>query len=145
MDKKIYKVTCFGREIEVTEKIYKASYTASESEKRRDRRRKTGRIVVDNENEKVTFVPCKEDSLDRLLENGLEIGDSTMNPELLDTRIMVKNALAILTKKEKYIILEIYYERRTEESLAREFKTTQQNIHKWKCDILAKMHKFLEK
>jgi len=145
MESKKYTITCEGKEIEVSEAVYKTSYSSAESEKRADRRKKTGKIVVDSEKETVTFMPCVEDSLDRLLEAGLEIEDPTQSPEILDTQIMVKDAFSILTKKEKYIIFELYYSRRTEKGLAREFKTSQQNIHNWKNSILLKMNKFLGK
>ncbi len=145
MESKKYKVTCEGKEIEVSEDVYKISYSSVESEKRTDRRKKTGRIIVDEHNETVTFVPCVEDSLDRLLETGLEIEDPSQNPELTDTQIMVKDALTILTKKERYIIFELYYGRRTERELAAEFGISQKNFNKRKQRILNKMHNFLEK
>ena len=145
MESKKYKVTCEGKEIEVSEDVYKISYSSVESEKRTDRRKKTGRIIVDEHNESVTFVPCVEDSLDRLLETGLEIEDPSQNPELTDTQIMVKDALTVLTKKERYIIFELYYDRRTERELAAEFGISQKNFNKRKQRILNKMHNFLEK
>ena len=145
MNDKKYIVTCEGKEVEVTEAVYKVSHTSAESEERAKRRKKTGRIIVDEHNETVTFVPCVEDSLDRLLETGLEIEDPSQNLELTDTQIMVKDALTILTKKERYIIFELYYGKRTERELAAEFGISQKNFNKRKQRILNKMHNFLEK
>ena len=48
MNDKKYIVTCEGKEVEVTEAVYKVSHTSAESEERVKRRKKTGRIIVCN-------------------------------------------------------------------------------------------------
>ena len=143
MNDKKYIVTCDGKEVEVTEDVYKLCVTEPESERRLIRKKKFGRIDVDEMNEKVTFILCREDSVDRLLEIGVEIQDTNDSIAALETAVTVNQALAQLTEKERYIIEALFYNGRNERDLAREFGISQKNVHKHKDKILAKLNKYL--
>lgn len=144
MNDKKYKVTCGGKEIEVTEEVYRLYVTEPESERRLIRKKKFGRIDVDAKNEKVSFILCREDSLERLLELGVEIEDTNDSIAALDTAVMVHQALAQLTERERYIIEALFFDGRNERDLADEFGISQKNVHKYKNKILAKLNKYLK-
>ncbi|MBO6229468.1 MAG: sigma-70 family RNA polymerase sigma factor [Ruminiclostridium sp.] len=144
MNDKKYIVTCDGKEVEVTEEIYKLCVTEPESERRLIRKKKFGRIDVDEKNEKVTFILCREDSVERLLEIGVEIEDTNDSIAALETAVTVNQALAQLTEKERYIIKALFFDGRNERDLADEFGISQKNVHKHKDKILAKLNKYLK-
>ena len=104
MNDKKYIVTCEGKDVEVTEEVYKLCVTEPESERRLIRKKKFGRIDVDEKNEKVTFILCREDSVDRLLEIGVEIEDTNDSIAALETTDAVHKALAMLIDSDRYII-----------------------------------------
>ena len=144
MNDKKYIVTCDGKEVEVTEDVYKLCVTEPESERRLIRKKKFGRIDVDEKNEKVTFILCREDSVERLLEIGVEIEDTNDSIAALETAVTVNQALAQLTEKERYIIKALFFDGRNERDLADEFGISQKNVHKHKDKILAKLNKYLK-
>ncbi|MBR5091721.1 MAG: sigma-70 family RNA polymerase sigma factor [Ruminiclostridium sp.] len=144
MNDKKYKVTCGGKEIEVTEEVYRLYVTEPESERRLIRKKKFGRIDVDAKNEKVSFILCREDSLERLLELGVEIEDTNDSIAALETAVTVHQALAQLTERERYIIEALFFDGRSERDLADEFGISQKNVHKHKNKILAKLNKYLK-
>ena len=144
MNDKKYIVTCDGKEVEVTEEIYKLCVTEPESERRLIRKKKFGRIDVDEKNEKVTFILCREDSVERLLEIGVEIEDTNDSIAALETAVTVNQALAQLTEKERYIIKALFFDGRNDRDLADEFGISQKNVHKHKDKILAKLNKYLK-
>ena len=144
MNDKKYIVTCDGKEVEVTEDVYKLCVTEPESERRLIRKKKFGRIDVDEKNEKVTFILCREDSVERLLELGVEIEDTNDSIAALETAVTVNQALAQLTEKERYIIEALFYNGRNERDLAHEFGISQKNVHKHKDKILANLNKYLK-
>ena len=145
MKNKKYTVTCEGKEIEVSEEVYRLCVTEPESERRLIRLKKFGKIDVDAENEKVSFILCREDSVDRLLEIGVELVDPNDVIEASEVSIMVKQALDILTDKERYIIDSLFFHGKTERDLAKKLNWTQNKVNYHKDRILVKMNKFLRK
>ena len=144
MEDKKYIVACEGKDVEVTEEVYRLYATEPESERRLIRKKKYGRIDVDEKNEKVTFILCREDSVERLLEIGVEIKDTNDSIAALETVVTVNQALAQLTEKERYIIEALFFNGRNERDLAHEFGISQKNVHKHKDKILAKLNKYLK-
>ena len=145
MSEKKYTVVCNGTKVEVTEAVYKLYVTDSENEERQYRWSKVSRIEIDTENEKVVFVPSREDSIDRLSELGFEFEDTSFSIDALDTAVTVEQALDQLTFDERYIIESLFYNGRSERDLANELGVTQFKIHYDKMKILSKMNKLLRK
>ena len=145
MSEKKYTVVCNETKVEVTEAVYKLYVTDSENEERQYRWSKVSRIEIDTENEKVIFVPSREDSIDRLSELGFEFEDTSFSIDALDTAITVEQALDQLTFDERYIIESLFYNGRSERDLANELGVTQFKIHYDKMKILSKMNKLLRK
>ena len=145
MSEKKYTVVCNGTKVEVTEAVYKLYVTDPENEERQYRWSKVSRIEIDTENEKVIFVPSREDSIDRLSELGFEFEDTSFSIDALDTAVTVEQALDQLTFDERYIIESLFYNGRSERELANELGVTQFKIHYDKMKILSKMNKLLRK
>ena len=145
MSEKKYTVVCNGTKVEVTEAVYKLYVTDPENEERQYRWSKVSRIEIDTENEKVIFVPSREDSIDRLSELGFEFEDTSFSIDALDTAVTVEQALDQLTFDERYIIESLFYNERSERELANELGVTQFKIHYDKMKILSKMNKLLRK
>lgn len=143
MDDKKYKVTCGGKEVEVTEEVYRLYVTEPESERRLIRKKKLGKIDVDTKNEKVSFILCREDSLERLMELGVEIEDTNDSIAALETADAVHKALARLNKSDRYIIESLFFYGYTEKDVAEKLKTSQANINQRKHKILLKLNKIM--
>lgn len=143
MDDKKYIVTCEGKDVEVTEEVYKLCVTEPESERRLIRKKKFGSIDVDEKNEKVTFVLCREDSVERLLELGVEFEDPNDSILALETKDSIHKALARLNKSDRYIIETLFFYGYTEKDVARKLKTSQANINQRKHAILLKLNKIM--
>ena len=145
MDEKKYKVTCGGKEVEVTEEVYKLCVTDLAVERRKMQRRKTGRIEVDSIKEEVHFIECKEDSIDRIIELGIEMADNSFDQEAIDTEIMLHQALESLSETERYILEGIYFRDKSECEIAAEISHNQQFVSYHKKKALHKLYEFLKK
>ena len=145
MSEKKYTVVCNGTTVEVTEAVYRLYVTDPENEERQYRWSKVSRIEIDTENEKIVFVPSREDSVDRLSELGFEFEDTRFSIEALDTAVTVEQALDKLDFNERYIIESLFYNGKTERELAAELNVSQYKINYQKNRILAKMNKLLRK
>ena len=143
MSEKKYTVVCNGTTVEVTKEVYNAYNSELRYEDRHRRTKTVSRIEIDLEKEKITFVPSREDSLDRLMEIGFEQEDTSFSTEALDTAVMVEQALEHLSFEERYIIESLFYNGKSEKELADEMQKTQQALSYHKKNILAKMNKFL--
>ncbi len=145
MSEKKYTVVVNGTKVEVTEAVYKLYVTDPDNEERQYRWSKVSRIEVDTENERVIFVPSREDSIDRLTELGFEFEDASFSIDAIDTAVMVEKALDQLSFDERYIIESLFYNGKTEQELADEYGIAQKNMHMRKIRILAKMNRILRK
>ena len=143
MDEKKYTVVCNGTKVEVTKEVYKIYVTDTENEARKLRRRKKGVIKVDSDEETIDFVDCPEDSIERIMELGIEFEDTSFSIEALDTAVMVDKALDKLSFEERYIIEALFFNDKTEQKVADELGIAQKNVHKKKVRILAKLAKLL--
>jgi len=113
-----------------------------------DLKRETIRL----EGEKVTFIPSREDSLDRLKEEeGLEFALEQKSVEDLavDTVLLeqLHMALAELTEEERQLIDEIFFsqdgEGKTEREAAESLGIHNMTLHNQKNRILAKLKKLM--
>lgn len=134
-----------GESVEVSEEVYTYLRRSDWNSDYADTKRKRERIEVDKKKETVRFIPAKEDSFDRLAEIGIEFSDNGVSiPDKTIQKIIVEQALDKLTADERYIIVNIYFNERTERELAKELGKTQQAISKSKARILFKLHEILK-
>ena len=101
------------------------------------------------ENQKVTVIPSREDSYERLAEMDIQFAGEAPGPEEQVLRHMeseqLHKALSLLSDADQYLIWQIYFEERTERDLSEELGCSQNAVNKRKQRILEKMRCFLEK
>ena len=110
---------------------------------------KSERYSIDLEKEKIHITSAREDSLDRLMENGQEFPDSSIAVEddacYLVLRESLYKSLAQLTNAERQLIQELYFKGKSERQLAEEIDVPFMTLHNRKQQILLKLLKSMKK
>ena len=109
---------------------------------------KTEKFIVDSENNKVTVIPSREDSYERLLDIGVQFEEKAPGVEEQMLRRMeaeqLHKMLSFLSADEQYLIQEIYFHERTERDFAKELGYSQNAVNKRKKRILDKLRRLME-
>ena len=133
-----------GKAVEVSDEIYEYLTTSDRQMRYCDEDRKKSDWDIDMENEKATEIPSREDSLERLTDIGKEFADLTSDfREQAIKKVMLDQALTMLSDEEYYLITQLFYLQRTERDISTEFGINQKNVNKKKHKILNKLHKLL--
>ena len=134
-----------GKAVEVSDEIHEYLTTSDRQIRYCDEDRKQSDWDIDMEKEKVTEIPSREDSFERLTDIGKEFADITSDfQELSIKKVILDQALSKLSGEEHYLITQLFYMQRTEKELADELNKTQQNINKSKRKILCKLYEILK-
>lgn len=134
-----------GKAVEVSEEIYEYLIKSDRRIRYVEEDLKRNTYIIDSENEKVTVIPKREQSLDKLMEIGMDFSEDTTDfQDSMILKIMLEKAMSNLSDEERYLITQIFYFNRTERELAQELGIKQSNINKKKHRILEKLHKLLE-
>lgn len=134
-----------GTAVEVSEELH--DYLTKSDRKIRyiEKDLKRNNYIIDSENEKVTVIPIREDSLDRLMDIGKDYPNQSSDfRQSTIEKIMLEKALEKLNEKERYLIVQLFYLGRTERELAAELHIAQQNINKTKQRILCKLYEIFQ-
>lgn len=134
-----------GKAVEVSEELH--DYLTKSDRKIRyiEKDLKRNNYIIDSENEKVTVIPSREDSLDRLMDIGNDYPNQSSDfRQSTIEKVMLEQALEKLNEKERYLIVQLFYLGRTERELAAELHIAQQNINKTKQRILCKLYEILK-
>lgn len=134
-----------GTDVEVSEELH--DYLTKSDRKIRyiEKDLKRNNYIIDSENEKVTVIPSREDSLDRLMDIGKDYPNQSSDfRQSTIEKIMLEKALEKLNEKERYLIVQLFYLGRTERELAAELHIAQQNINKTKQRILCKLYEIFQ-
>ena len=109
---------------------------------------KSEQTIIDQENQTVTIIPSREDSFERLVEQSVQFREETLSlDEWIIRRLEIEQlhkALNVLSDDERYLIIQLYFEERTEREVAEELGVYHNAVHKQKMRILAKLRKILE-
>lgn len=107
-----------------------------------EKTRKSQKVTVDNENERIIYTPSREVSLEQLSDLGQEpYADFT---ELIALKVTLEEAMSKLNDEERNLIVQLFYFDRTEKDLANELGVSQGYLNKLKKKILCKLHDFLK-
>ena len=110
---------------------------------------KSEQTIIDQENQTVTIIPSREDSFERLVEQSVQFREETLSlDEWIIRRLEIEQlhkALNVLSDDERYLIIQLYFEERTEREVEEELGVYHNAVHKQKIRILAKLRKILEK
>lgn len=106
-------------------------------------------FIVDEAQEKVYFVPSREDSLERLMESGIQFCDEGATvEELAIEEVMIEKLLAnlkFLTLEELELINALFYEGKSEREYAERLGVYHNAIHKRKKRIIKKLKYLMTK
>ncbi len=104
---------------------------------------KSEMVKVDQSEKTVTYIPSREDSLERLCEishqfavDQLSVEDAVICRQLHET---LYAALRSLAEDEQQLILQLYFYGRTERELAKLMALSHTAVHKRKARILSKL------
>lgn len=129
-----------GKAVEVSEEIYEYLVKSDRRIRYVEEDLKRNTYIIDSVNEKVTIIPKREDSLDRLTEIGKDFADSDSDfQDSLVLKIMLDESLAKLSDEERYLITQLFYLGRTERDLANELGLSQYTVNRNKHKILKKL------
>lgn len=135
-----------GTAVEVSEEIFEYLTRSDRRIRYVEKDLKRNRYIIDSEHETTKVIPKREESLDRLTEIGKEFPDSESDfQENIILKILLEQALAKLNDKDKYLIVQLFYFRRTEQDLALELKVSRRTINNRKRKILLKLRELIEK
>lgn len=129
--------------VPVTEEVYQAYYKMGRRARYLEKDVKVGRIEV--EGDKVTFINSKEDSLQRLMELGVDFEDEQLVEEIVCDKaelMILQKAMAELDRKEQELIEAIYFQNQTTREIAKQENISQPAIVKRHKKILAKLKKY---
>ena len=167
MENKKFYVTIKGKQIEVTEEVYRAYVRPIRNEQRQKRRDWKCKVVgpkgnlirCPNKCEECPYAkagkPPKGNnlSLDELKECGVEIVDESMGLEMRMVDMENKNeelkalyaAIEMLTPRQKEMVKMVYFEGKTQEEVARIFQIDGSSVRHAMARIYGALRKFLEK
>jgi DNA-directed RNA polymerase specialized sigma subunit len=131
--------------VPVSDELRKEYYKMKRRERYMEKDVKVGRIDVDMENEKVTFVPNKEDSLQRLMDLGADYADEQLVEDLVVDKAMLlilQEAMKELNRQEKELIDDLFYKEMTVRAVARKEDISHVAVMKRRDKVLAKLRKF---
>ena len=139
-----------GQYINVTDEVYEVYTKGDRKNKYFTDDLKKEKIIVNQDEEKVSFIPSREDSYERLTcECEKEFADLT---ECTEEKAMknlmiekVRDALNILSETEIKIVYGLFFEDKTGKVIAKDLNVSEMAISKRKHTILKKLKKYLEK
>ena len=144
-ENKEYYIYIKGAPYAVSREIYEYITKSDRKIKYADRDRKQERYFIDSENERISVKLSREDSLDRLMELGMDFPDTTIDIyESVTRKIMLEQALSKLDDEERNLIIQLFYFDRTEREVAAEIGVSQVYVHKLKEKILCKLYELLK-
>lgn len=110
---------------------------------------KAEQTIIDQEAQEIRVIPSREDSYERLQEeHNLPVdGQADVENAVLNRmlREQLYEAIRNLEEGEQYLIIQLFYEDKSERELAAELGISQKAVNKRRHKILEKLKKFLEK
>jgi len=138
-----------GQRVPVTEQVYFEYYRSKRRDRYYEKDIKIERAARNKNGNIIGYKPAKEDSLQRLMENGEDyvdenasVEDSVFNTFMLDK---LNEALRLLENEERKLIHALFFKKMTERECAEKFGISKTAIHARKMRIFDKLRNLLEK
>jgi len=110
---------------------------------------KVERYRIDYNKGTVTYIPSREDSFDRLLEENRQFASGAEGVEDAAVKaVMIEkmlNCLKLLDPEEQELITELFFKDKSEYQLSAETGIPRMTLHDRKVRILGKLKKFMKK
>ncbi len=109
---------------------------------------KVEKFAVDSKKQTVTFVPAREDSLNRRIDEGeqfeyaAESVEDAVTQKLMIAKMM--DCVQLLSDDEKELIVELFFQKKSQRNLCQKYGISQPAIKKRLDKILAKLKKMIE-
>ncbi|MEG1926675.1 MAG: sigma-70 family RNA polymerase sigma factor [Ruthenibacterium sp.] len=108
---------------------------------------KAERIRVDAKKQKVIFIPSREDSLERLMDEDKQFQDTAESPEDMAIKAVMiakmMECVALLSDAERELITELFFNEKSQRNLCEKYRISQPAIKKRQDKILAKLKKMM--
>lgn len=135
-----------GKEkVVVSEEIYKEYYRMQRRERYMEQDIKAGRIVVNPVGETIEYIPSKEDSINRLMDQGTDFEADQMIEDILcdkATLLILQEAMTALDEEEQELIQAIYYKNLTVREVAKKENVSHVAVVKRHKKVLDKLKKY---
>lgn len=136
-----------GMQVEVSEEVRRVYYKAKRQMKYMESDIKVGRTKIDSESGELIFIPSKEDSLDRLKDQGIVFPSEEVVEDMgiknLDLKIL-KKAMKELSVEEKELLNARYFEGLTAREIGKIKGVSHVAILKREKKILKKLKKYFQ-
>lgn len=130
-----------GEAVPVSEEVYRVYHHYERKEEYFSYDRKRGKFQQDTG----TFLPSKEDSYDRLLEQDHQFASSDVSPEdQAVSKIWMDSLARCLTQKERKLLDKLYFQDKTERQVSKELGISKSALHRRKERLLKKMKQYLD-
>lgn len=142
-----YYIALDGQAFEVSRELYEAYYKGRRKEKYFNHDLKEEHTRLNKETGKITVIPSREDSYERLLEEEKQFAEEA--EDVMETAIRavmlekLKEALHTLTDNEKAIIHALFYQEISEVELAKQLGIARTTLQSRKYKILEKLKNLL--
>ncbi len=128
-----------GQAVPVSEQVYRVYQHYERKEEYFSYDLKTEKFQKDT----ATFLPSREDSYERLLEKDQQFAAPGKSVEQLEAE-QVRFCLSKLSKDEQELILQLFYQEKTEQEVGNMLHISQQSVNKRKQALLLKLRKIFE-
>ncbi len=144
MAEKEYFLYIEGKRIEVTEEVYREYYRGERRERYFMEDLKHGRTVTDPETEESRYVPGREDSLERLMESGVQFAETGEGmEEQTVTSLLLECSIELLTPIERELVEELYFLERTEREAGERLGLAKTTLRRRHREVLDKLRNLL--
>ena len=144
--KKFIKI---GKEqVEVSEELYKEYYKMDRRRRYLEQDVKVGGIDIDPETGRPIYIPSKEDSIERLMDQGVSFQDGQSVEDIVCDRailLILQEALKELDDEERKILNGLYYEELTIREIGQRINKSHVTVGKKHKKILEKLKKYFNK
>lgn len=140
------KVIKIGKELVlVNEAIYKEYYRMARRERYFQNDIKVGRTNFDSETGAITYIQNKEDSIERLIEQGTDFADEQAVEDIICDKAMLfilQEAMTELNNEEQDLLKDLYYKNLTVRQAAEKKNVSHVAIIKRHKKIIEKLKKY---
>lgn len=109
---------------------------------------KVERCKIDYVSGTITYLPSREDSYDRLIEENRQFASENESVEDIAVKVVLiekmLDCLKLLTPEEQELITALFYKGKSEEWYAKQLGISQKGVNKRKYKILSKLKKMMK-
>lgn len=137
-----------GQNVEVSEEIYRVYKSSEEKERYFMKRLKKGRFVADPEGRGSVYIPGREKSFEKLLDEEWEFADPGEGTEDRVVKAFLleelEAALATLSGEERMLVEELFYLEKTEREVCDALHMAKTTLNRRKQAILKKLRERMQ-